>query len=91
RPALIRSLGGCDRSFQSEAIVQTAVEKKVGRMEFIRGIAENRENQIIVSPVGRQESHILSGLVQANCLIRLEEKLGKIPAMEKVTIEWLNW
>ncbi|MHB1287542.1 MAG: molybdopterin molybdotransferase MoeA, partial [Leptospirales bacterium] len=47
RPALIRSLGGCDRSFQSEAIVQTAVEKKVGRMEFIRGIAENLENKNI--------------------------------------------
>ncbi|MHB8421289.1 MAG: molybdopterin molybdotransferase MoeA [Leptospirales bacterium] len=91
RPGLIRSMGGTDQPFFCEATAQCVIRKKAGRMEFMRGIAQRLDNQLLVSTVGAQESHILSGLAQANCLIRLEEDRETVQPLEKVTIEWLNW
>lgn len=91
RPGLIRSMGGLDQPFRSEATAQCAIRKKAGRIEFLRGIAQRLDHQLVVSPVGAQESHILSGLAQANCLIRLEEDRETVQPLDKVMIEWLNW
>lgn len=91
RPALIHAMGGEARPLLLEAVSETVLRKKPGRTEFVRAIAATRDHRLTVAPVGAQDSHIMSGLAQANCLIRLEEDRGTVQPREKVSIELLSW
>ncbi|MDI6767279.1 MAG: molybdopterin molybdotransferase MoeA [Bacteroidota bacterium] len=46
------------------------LKKRSGRLELVRGILrEDSKSEIIVAPTKRQGSHMLGGMIDANCLI----------------------
>ena len=54
---------------EADAIIKKSIQKKTRRLEFLRGITEKINNKIFVTPVKGQQSHMMSGLVEADCLI----------------------
>ncbi|WP_455380792.1 molybdopterin molybdotransferase MoeA [Acidihalobacter prosperus] len=69
------------------AITRTPLRKTVGRADYQRGILRQSENGgLEVAPTGIQSSHILSGMSQANCLIRLPCEAGPIDAGSTVDV-----
>jgi len=92
RPALLRLLGMA----QVEPLLLTAVlaaplKKKPGRLEFIRGIASVQDGRLQVAPTTGQDSHMLGGFANANCLIRFPPEADSRAAGDEITIELLNW
>jgi len=54
------------------AVCKDKLEKLPGRVEFQRGLMTiNQDGSLSVSTTGLQDSHVLSSLAKANCLIRL--------------------
>lgn len=54
-----------------EAILESNLKKRPGRVEFQRGIFYKKNNKTYVKSVGEQGSGILSSMSNANCLIYL--------------------
>lgn len=73
RPALRKMLGLAETKMPTVmAIVDTKLEKRAGRVEFQRGVLSQDDNGIWhVSTTGTQDSHVLTSLSQADCLIEL--------------------
>jgi molybdopterin molybdotransferase len=67
------------------------LKKKAGRLDFVRGKLDTLEGQLSAMPVTGQESHMLSGLAQANCLLHFEQDLEFLPEGENITVNLLNW
>ncbi|HSE95958.1 MAG TPA: gephyrin-like molybdotransferase Glp, partial [Methylomirabilota bacterium] len=91
RPALWK-LGG-RRHLEPVRFVATATEamrKKPGRREFKRGVLRFGQSGWQVSTTGPQGSGILSSMVEANCLIVLDESRGDVAPGEPVTVEPLG-
>ena len=72
-PALCNMLSQQQQNLPTvEAILTTALHKLPGRVEYQRGIlTKDDTNGWSVSTTGLQDSHVLSSLQQANCLIEL--------------------
>jgi len=93
RPA-IRKLTGIKEPL---AVLKTArlkadLKKKPKRMEFIRGVAcRNSDDELEVTPVSLQGSHMISGLAKANCLIHFPTKESKLEKDCFVKIELIEW
>jgi len=69
----------------------TTLRKQAGRLEFVRGfVTENGSSRSVV-PVKGQESHMLSGLAAANCLIVFPKDETVIEAGTVVEIMPLHW
>lgn len=69
------------------AITRSPLRKTVGRADYQRGILKQSDDGgLEVVPTGIQSSHILSGMSQANCLIRLPRDAGPIDAGSTVDI-----
>ena len=77
-----------------QAVCKDRLEKLPGRVEFQRGRLEtNSDGVVTVSTTGLQDSHILSSLANANCLIRLpNESLGAASGdtVSVIPFEFLN-
>jgi molybdopterin molybdotransferase len=55
-----------------DAVCQSTLRKKPGRMEVQRGVLEtDDEGRYVVSTTGRQGSGVLSSMIEANCFIVL--------------------
>ena len=61
-----------------KAQVKSTLSKKKGRIEYKRGLLEQKDGVNIVSTTGLQGSNILSSLSKANCYIRLSSETEKI-------------
>ena len=61
-----------------KARVKSALSKKRGRVEYKRGLLEQKDGVNIVNTTGLQGSNILSSLSKANCYIRLSSETEKI-------------
>lgn len=72
-PAIRKLLGLAERDLAWETATSlNQLAKQPGRMEFQRGIlSHSAEGQLCVSTTGQQDSHILTSLALANCLVRL--------------------
>ena len=60
-----------------KAQVKSALSKKKGRVEYKRGLLEQKNGVNIVNTTGLQGSNILSSLSKANCYIRLSSETEK--------------
>ncbi len=64
-----------------------ALKKRPGRTDYQRGILQRDERgNMTVRSVGKQASHILSGMSQANCFIVLPRESGNIEAGSLVEV-----
>ena len=93
RPALAKMLG---RTTVMPALVSAVLEeptpKKAGLHYFSRGIATyDPAGCLQVRDTGPQASNLYSSMVQANCLIHLDEGMEHPAAGTPVMIEWLAW
>ena len=69
-----------------EAILQSSLKKRPGRVEFQRGIFYIKNKKTYVRSVGEQGSGILSSMSDANCLIYLQLDQTIIKKASKVKI-----
>ncbi|XQF93638.1 gephyrin-like molybdotransferase Glp [Pseudoalteromonas espejiana] len=91
KPALTKLSGNEHKAkLRLKAVTTSLIKKRPGRTDFQRGIAHNDEhNNLVVSPVVKQGSGVLSSLSKANCLIVVPAKSGNIEEGETVEIELL--
>jgi len=93
RPAVERMMGlPVTKPIPITARLTAQCRKKPGRMEFVRAILESDEaGCALVSPVRAQDSHMLSGVAQANCIIRFPKDAAVMNAGENVSVTLLRW
>lgn len=73
-----------------QATTTANIKKQPGRKEFQRGIAQNVDGKLQVSPTGGQGSHMLSSMSKANCFIILDQNSRDISQGEVVNIQLLG-
>jgi len=92
RPALQRLMGAEEVELPALTATLTApLKKKAGRLEFVRGIASPRDGKLVVTLTTGQDSHMLGGFAQANCLILFPADAESRAAGEEIVIELLDW
>jgi molybdopterin molybdotransferase len=69
-----------------KARVKSSLSKKKGRVEYKRGLLEQKDGMNIVNTTGLQGSNILSSLSKANCYIRLSSETEKIKKGDTVEV-----
>jgi molybdopterin molybdotransferase len=70
RPALLKMAGRSDLDLpRRRAVTTTEFRNKGGRRHFMRGVLAENAGRWEVASAGRQESHILSSMTRANCLV----------------------
>lgn len=89
RPALQMLAGGnWPVPLVVKACAKTALKKRPGRFEFVRGILSyDPQGQLVVGPSGAQGSGILTSMSRANCYILLDEACGGVEPGEQVSVE----
>lgn len=93
KPALMKLQGitPCDPA-QNKAFLSKKIKKKAGRMEFVRGIQKRtKDDNLMVEPTRGQESHMLSGLAAADCLIHFDLEDEILDENSQVEIQKLDW
>lgn len=72
--------------------IKNKIKKKSGRMEFVRGIQEStQDGNLVVQPTKGQDSHMLSGLATANCLIHFGIDEEVLDADCQIQVQDLSW
>ena len=66
-------------------------KKKVGRMEFQRGVLQFEENHCKVYSTGNQSSAVLSSMSKANCLVLLPADSNGANVGDSVSVELLHY
>ena len=70
-----------------QAVSTERLRKRLGRTEYLRGVlALNAQGQATVRTTGPQGSALLSSMVDANCIIVLDEARGEVQPGESVHI-----
>jgi molybdopterin molybdotransferase len=90
RPALLRLAGrsGPPGPPMLEVPCATAIRKKPGRTEYLRGhLAADPDGQTRVRPTPDQGSGVLRSMSEANCLIVLEAAQADLPAGARVCVQ----
>jgi molybdopterin molybdotransferase len=89
RPA-IRAMCGVDPARdRAHAILDEDLQKKPGRAHAVRCRLELRDDGWHASSTGAQGSHILTSMLEADCLAILPTGAGDVHAGERVEIELL--
>jgi molybdopterin molybdotransferase len=88
RPA-IRKMRGCSRLLRPtlSATLTETIEKKPGRLHFVRVRLEGDENGWRAVPTGPQGSHIQSSLVDCNGVARFERDESRLEEGAEVVVE----
>jgi molybdopterin molybdotransferase len=86
RPAILKILGAADRATIS-ATLASPVTAKGGRLEFVRGTLADGT----VTPIEKRGSHMLGGLVDANCLIHMPAERTALDQGSTVSCTELKW
>lgn len=85
---LLNALQGNSNTLQWFSATLTQPIKADQRERFIRMVTEFDQGRLMVQPLAKQQSHMLSNLMQANCLVRVPS--GKvIESGEVVQGHWL--
>ena len=88
RPALWKLAGRRELDVpRFRAVAAAPMKKKRGRREFKRGLLTYRDPHWEVTTTGPQGSGILTSMIQANCLIIIEEDAGDVAAGDRVWVE----
>lgn len=88
-PALEQLTGTiAQQPLRLSATCTSPLKKQAGRQEFQRGIlSQNETGQLQVKSAGKQGSHILSAISQANCYIILSAECNGVNKGETVLVE----
>lgn len=87
RPALFKRMGKhAHQSLQIKVPVTHSIHRKPGRQEYQRGILSIDNNQLQVTALSAQGSHILNSMVRANCLLVLPAESHVINAEECIFV-----
>lgn len=87
RPAILKLAGHIVTQLVTyTAKTLTPLKKTPGRKDFQRGIYTSTERGYEVKTTGKQESHLLRSMSQANCFIVLERAWGDLEAGTQVQI-----
>lgn len=74
-----------------EVKCSSALKKRPGRFECLRGIlSRNETGQLTVCVTGKQGSGILTSMSRANCLILLDENCNGVDIGDSVTVQPFN-
>jgi molybdopterin molybdotransferase len=92
RPAILK-LCGCQDSHpvRLSATLGHQITKKPGRLEFVPGQLQFKENSLTVTPSPKRQSHMLSSLATADCIIHFPTHLSQLDPGDTVQVELLNW
>lgn len=91
-PALASMSGRRPRQLLLTATLSEELRKKHGRLELVRGVlVSDDDGKLVVSPLRARDSHMLSGLVEANALIHLPLEESRFPAGSTVKVTLLRW
>jgi molybdopterin molybdotransferase len=92
RPALLKIMGyECTGRSILHATLQVNCRKNDNRLEWVRGRLTTKGGTVLVRPTTGQDSHMIGGLAQANCLIRFPRGKSELRKGEQVAVEPLNW
>lgn len=87
RPALFRRMGKqTHQPLQIQVPINHTIHRKPGRQEYQRGVLSIKNNQLQVTPLSAQGSHILNSMVRANCFIVIPAQCYTITAGENVSV-----
>ena len=92
-PALRKMMGIHPSEFlNSQALLDSDVRKGKGRIEFARAVvSRSSDGHLTVRPVEGQGSHMVGGLVAANCLIIFPKDSELISKGDVVSIRMFAW
>ncbi len=89
-PSIRRMLGFASVGLvEVDARLGVGVVNRGGRRNFVRAVATVDGAAVVVRPAGRQGSAMLSGAVEANCLIVVPETRAAVEAGEIVRVQLL--
>jgi molybdopterin molybdotransferase len=91
RPGLEKLSGALkpEPPLRIRAVLGEDIRKKDRKRHFVRGIARNENERIVVGTTGSQSSGVLTSMAAANCFIILPEEAGDLKAGDPVEIELL--
>ena len=90
RPAMLAILGAAQAS-PLRARISESIERLSGRMEFVRANLENRQSEVWVRPFPSRGSHLMGGLVDADCLLHFPSEVKSLSVGEEVDVTRLEW
>jgi molybdopterin molybdotransferase len=92
KPALKKMMGEKNNNpLILTATLDSNIKKSPGRLELVRGILSADESgTLTVTPSKLRGSHMLGGMVDANCLIYFPKQLSQLNAGSKVKVELMN-
>ncbi len=91
RPALRKMLG--HRAWfrpSLRARVGEAMEKKPGRLHFVRVAVECRDGEFVATPTGSQSSGVLRSMIRADGLLVFPAEASRLRAGETATVQILD-
>jgi len=93
KPALMAMQGALDGPKSGWfGSLERDMKKKPGRLDFVRGILScSPEGALNVLPTRGQDSHMLSGLAKADCLIQFPADDERLSQGQCVRLERLDW
>jgi molybdopterin molybdotransferase len=88
RPA-IRKMRGCAELLRPtvRAVLTSGIEKRPGRMHFVRVVLEARAEGWTATPTGPQGSHIQSSLIGCHGVARFPRDATQLAAGDEVIVE----
>jgi molybdopterin molybdotransferase len=92
RPALLHMMGRKEtQPTYLPALMKSDVQKKAGRMEYLRGKLQSQNGEIYAELHGGQYSHMLGSFAHANCLVAFPKEQTFIAKDGRVQIRLLPW
>ena len=93
KPAIFKMMGLVNYNKKDlSAKLTKELNKFPGRLELVRGIVSGAaQASLNVEPTIGQESHMLSGLAKADCLLHFALELDYLEAGAEIPIDLLNW
>jgi molybdopterin molybdotransferase len=69
-------------------VATTEFRNKGGRRHFMRGVLTENAGRLEVASAGRQESHIMSSMTRANCLVDVAPDTVVQPGQKVEVLTW---
>lgn len=94
KPALriLQGIAGDARTTLVKARLSASLKKKAGRLDFVRVIlTRDAEGSMHATPTVGQDSHMLTGLLNAGGLLHFDEGLEYLPEGSEVLVELVDW
>jgi molybdopterin molybdotransferase len=92
KPALLRMMGQqMTEPLKLHARLETSLQKKPGRLTWVRGVLKGGKKDISVKPLTGQGSHMLSSMARANCVISFGARETRLEKGQQVEVELMDW